>query len=276
MSDLGELYAACIVEYASAKENGLLAGGYSIFVKDARDAFNLPYDKQLFEEAFKKLEDMGVLTKYETKGVPMRYSVRRSAFDNAMVMEGNQLRRYESVVNASAASHAAASSTNFGGQRRKPTLLESYADLGSSRLSELLEAFEPELAQIGTAGEGGETALDEPMLAVEHDEALPLAAVEIDHSIIESTDWTGLSRRISQSDLQNISSKIVELNVAIVQSDADERTKINAIKRVNAVQSLLEAPDVPWRDVIAILSSPSLASFLTVLTTIQFILGFAN
>ncbi len=93
---------------------------------------------------------------------------------------------------------------------------------------------------------------------------------------VDSSIWTGLSKKISAQHLTEIQTKVAALNGAILQSDADDQTKLNAIKRVAAVQSLLEAPNVPWREVVEILNAPSMTAFLTVLNLIQFIFSLAK
>nr|MBP6581271.1 hypothetical protein [Sphingorhabdus sp.] len=112
-------------------------------------------------------------------------------------------------------------------------------------------------------------------VAVEFDEALSLAPSELPSSDIASVDWTGLSTKMSVAQLSEIKEKIATLSDAVVQSDADHQTKLNAIKRIQAVQLLLEAPDVPWREVVELLNSPYMAAFLTAVNIIQFIIGLA-
>jgi hypothetical protein len=93
---------------------------------------------------------------------------------------------------------------------------------------------------------------------------------------IDSTDWTGLSKKISASDLGEIRIRVTALKQSIIQSGTDEQTKLNAIARADAIANLLEAPDVPWREVVQILNSPALSAFLVVVNIIQFIIGLAN
>jgi|GEM_PF-5851675 len=93
--------------------------------------------------------------------------------------------------------------------------------------------------------------------------------------VIDSTDWTGLSKKVSAADLKEIKVRVVALKNSIIQSDTDDQTKLNALSRADAIVSLLEAPDVPWREVVQILNSPSLSAFLVVVNIIQFIIGLA-
>ena len=130
--------------------------------------------------------------------------------------------------------------------------------------------------QITSQGEYEAAGFGDNLVADEFDEALPLAAVEHLQIDFDSTDWTGLSKKVSIENLKHINQKISALNDAILQSDADAQTKLNAIKRVEAVQALLEAPDVPWRAVVEILNYPSITAFLTALNIIQFIIGLAK
>jgi hypothetical protein len=155
MEELDQLYAACIVEYATRQANGLLAGDFYVIGKDARDAFNLPYDEDIFRSALDILKRAGILRVYKREGVPTHYSLRRTDFDNAMIVEGNGQRRYQNRP-ANAAS-SAFSAALFGPQsnvaswygQRESTLLEAYADLGRSYLEQVIDAFEPKLAQVG-------------------------------------------------------------------------------------------------------------------------------
>lgn len=94
--------------------------------------------------------------------------------------------------------------------------------------------------------------------------------------LIDSTDWTGLGKKINKDNVTKIRRKSESLLKAIIQSDADAQTKIDACKRVEAVIVLLEAPNVPWRQVVDLLNHPSVAAFLTALNIIQFIIGLAS
>lgn len=94
--------------------------------------------------------------------------------------------------------------------------------------------------------------------------------------LIDSTDWTGLGKKISKQNTAKIRKKSESLLKAIVQSDADVQTKIDACKRVEAVIVLLEAPNVPWRQVADLLNHPSVTAFLTALNILQFIIGLAS
>jgi uncharacterized protein YegP (UPF0339 family) len=94
--------------------------------------------------------------------------------------------------------------------------------------------------------------------------------------LIDSADWTGLGRKISQENTKKIRKKTESLLKAIIQSDADVQTKLDACKRVEAIIVLLEAPNVPWRQVADLLNHPSVTAFLTALNILQFIIGLAS
>ncbi len=205
MSELGELYAACIVEYAGSQSKGTLAGNFMVFGKDARDAFNLPYHEDTFRDAFAVLKRVGALTEHKLKGVPTWYSVRRSDFDNAMIVEGTGRRRFES--SASYASGAAASLASILGTQRQPSLLESYADLGSEYLIDLLQAFEPQLvalsaedAPVETGGDGQRAAILPAYQVVPASDRLVLASDNLERAIA-ARDAT--ARLLAQLDVGN-------------------------------------------------------------------------
>jgi hypothetical protein len=94
--------------------------------------------------------------------------------------------------------------------------------------------------------------------------------------VVESVNWTGLAQSASPEYLIKIKEKANDLRVIIVQSDIDMQTRNNALKRVDAVVSLLEAPDIPWKEVVEILNSPFLSAFLAVTSLIQLISGMAS
>lgn len=93
---------------------------------------------------------------------------------------------------------------------------------------------------------------------------------------IDSTDWTGLGKRVSPEQARSIKLKAQELLCLIVQSDADSQTKTNAMVRVEAVIKLLEAPNVPWREIVYLLNNPSVTAFLAALNLLQLLLGIAT
>lgn len=92
---------------------------------------------------------------------------------------------------------------------------------------------------------------------------------------VDSTNWTGLAKAASPIKIQVIREKSLELQVAIMQSDADLETKSDACKRVEAVIILLEAPNVPWKEVVGLLNHPTVTAFLAAVSLIQFIIGLA-
>lgn len=93
---------------------------------------------------------------------------------------------------------------------------------------------------------------------------------------IDSTNWTGLSKKIGPKDVKAIREKSKLLQQAIMQSDSDIQTKMDACKRVEAVIVLLEAPNAPWPEIVRLLSHPTVASFLATLSLLQFIVGLAQ
>ena len=93
---------------------------------------------------------------------------------------------------------------------------------------------------------------------------------------IDSTDWTGLGKRIGPEQSIEIRKISKSLLSAIIQSDADIQTRTDACKRVEAVLLLLEAPNVPWREVVSLLNHPTVTAFLATLNLIQFIIGMAS
>jgi len=101
-------------------------------------------------------------------------------------------------------------------------------------------------------------------------------AESLSQSVIDSTDWTGLSKAITHHHSLVIRAKAKSLLLAIMQSDADIETRTDACKRVEAAILLLEAPNVPWREIVNLLAHPTVTAFLAALNLIQFILGFAQ
>lgn len=93
---------------------------------------------------------------------------------------------------------------------------------------------------------------------------------------VDSTDWTGLAKAVTPQKLQTIKEHSKALQVAIMQSDADIETKADACKRVEAVITLLEAPNVPWREVVSLLNHPSVTALLAAINLIQLIIGMGN
>lgn len=94
--------------------------------------------------------------------------------------------------------------------------------------------------------------------------------------VIDSTDWTGLGKRVGKNDAIRIRKSARSLLAAIVQSEADAQTKADACKRVEAVILLLEAPNVPWRQVVELLNHPTVTAFLAAVSLIQLILGMTS
>ncbi|ABF52701.1 hypothetical protein [Sphingopyxis alaskensis] len=93
---------------------------------------------------------------------------------------------------------------------------------------------------------------------------------------VDSVDWTGLASKASQAHIVEIRRNVIALQQAIMQSDASIDAKTDACKRVEAVILLLEAPNVPWRQIVELLNHSSVTAFLTALNIIQFIIGLAS
>ena len=92
---------------------------------------------------------------------------------------------------------------------------------------------------------------------------------------VDTTDWTGLSKAVGPQNLAIIRERTTALQLAIMQSDADIQLKTDACKRVEAVLILLEAPNVPWREVVSLLNHPAVTAFFATASIIQFIIGLA-
>lgn len=90
---------------------------------------------------------------------------------------------------------------------------------------------------------------------------------------VDSADWTGLGKKVSPDHAKIIRSKANELLAAIIQSDADEVTRLDACKRVEAVICLLDAPNTPWREVAMLLSHPAVTAFFAAISLLQFLVG---
>lgn len=116
----------------------------------------------------------------------------------------------------------------------------------------------------------------EPNLEKENLKSAVMNGNEISESLmdeIDSTDWTGVSQRIDAARLEQIKSQTNALLQTIQQSDCDDRTKVNAEKRIRAIVELVEAPDPPWKVIAELLSSPILTAFLNTATLLSIILG---
>ena len=114
----------------------------------------------------------------------------------------------------------------------------------------------------------------EPLLTEDGDFIILKDRAE-DPILVDSTNWTGLAKAVGPRQLQNIQDHTKALQIAIMQSDSDIQTKTDACKRVEAVLLLLEAPNVPWREVVGLLNHPSVTAFLAAVSLIQFIIGLA-
>jgi hypothetical protein len=91
--------------------------------------------------------------------------------------------------------------------------------------------------------------------------------------LVESADWTGIAARIGPTELGEIRDKVRALRDSIEQSPLDQRAKANALRRIEALQTLLEAPDPPWKAIIELLNSPLLTAFLNAAAIMTIIFG---
>jgi hypothetical protein len=147
MSELTEIYAACLVEYAGRQPDGALAGPFYTFGKDARDAFNLPYNEKVFKGAFSHLTEIGCLKEYRTWGVETYYKLSSKDFARGMEEVALGVRRFQTSNHVLAASNAA-TAAGSSLQPRSPTILESYADLGSGYLAQVLDSYEKHIQNL--------------------------------------------------------------------------------------------------------------------------------
>ena len=91
-----------------------------------------------------------------------------------------------------------------------------------------------------------------------------------------SANWTGISAKLSAEDKVKIGELSISLLAAVRQSDLEQRTKNTVLKHVEAVQTLLEAPEPPWKAIVDLLSHPALIAFLTAIQILQLIWGAAS
>ena len=92
---------------------------------------------------------------------------------------------------------------------------------------------------------------------------------------IEIIDWKEVENRLQSEGVAKVCQKVDELEQAIHQADLDDRTRVNALKRTNAIKSLLEAPDPAWKEIVLLLNNPVFGAMLNVIGLIQLILGSA-
>jgi hypothetical protein len=216
MSDLEEVVAACLVEYARSQGNGVLSGTFYVFGKDARDAFNLPYVESLFSEALNILEDVGVLNKYQQPKLPTYYRLEVTKFEYAFKNYALDERNYTL-------------SRNFDQRRFK--FLEAFADLGPDFLAEALESYEVEFQ-----------ALAESQPNHLADEAVVT---------VQSSSWTGLPNNFELASEQQ--SELVrkldeaEAGLADVAMSQEDRAQARAL--IIAARTLAEAPSPPYTQI---------------------------
>lgn len=93
---------------------------------------------------------------------------------------------------------------------------------------------------------------------------------------INSIDWTGLGKSVSEDQIIAIRESANQLRVVIIQSQLDENTRQNALKRVDAIIALLEAPNIPFKEIVELLNSQYFAAFLAAMSLAQLIFGLAS
>lgn len=143
---LAELYVACVVEHARENVDGILKGPFYVIGKEARDAFNLPYDEAIFRQVIEILEYLGALKIYRNPGMQSYYRLEVKKFDEVMRVS-TLVRNYRMI-------------SPF--EENSPTypFLESYADLGSDFLIDALSAHSDELNEIGVNGDSLDDGVD--------------------------------------------------------------------------------------------------------------------
>jgi hypothetical protein len=162
MNEISEIYAACLIEYARRQDNGVLKGTFYVFGKDARDAFNLPYSKKIYGECISRLVQIGCLKEYRTWGVETFYKLDSKEFDKAMQEVALGVRKFETsapFLDVAAAATTVSSSSLFP---KSTSIIESYADLGSDYLAEVLESYEQHILQLAEDDEEEAEQSDSP------------------------------------------------------------------------------------------------------------------
>jgi hypothetical protein len=109
-----------------------------------------------------------------------------------------------------------------------------------------------------------------------HDSLITSTATEpqvVYHPPIDSQDWTGIAVRMNAAKLVVVKDQVNALLLTIDQSDCDERTKRNARKHAQAVITLLEAPDPPWKVIVELLNNPIFTAFLNTAAVLSLIFG---
>ena len=92
---------------------------------------------------------------------------------------------------------------------------------------------------------------------------------------LASVEWNGVSRRLGDAGLKEIREKAMALRASVEQSDLDPRQRANALKHVDAVVDLLDAPDPPWEIVVDLLNNRYFSAILNAMAILQLITGLA-
>ncbi|WP_189338361.1 hypothetical protein [Sphingobium sp. SCG-1] len=80
---------------------------------------------------------------------------------------------------------------------------------------------------------------------------------------VDSAQWTG-RHKVSEAQRIAISALLLDLRREIESSKLSNTKKANALALVDAAQTLVDAPDPPWPEVMRLLRSPSLGNILAV------------
>ncbi|WP_299327826.1 hypothetical protein [Parasphingopyxis sp.] len=94
--------------------------------------------------------------------------------------------------------------------------------------------------------------------------------------VLDSIDWTGLGKAATPEQVNAVRASALNLKNVIIQSDVDDQTRLNALRRIDAVIALIQAPNTPWREVVQILNSQYFTAFLAVANIVQLIIGMAS
>jgi hypothetical protein len=223
MDNLNELYAACIVEYAGQQPERVLAGPSSLFLKDARDAFSLPYDRDLFASAMNVLEELRCLKKHTHPGMQSYYRLEVDKFAEAMKPQALDVRAYRIR-------------SDFTKDGRSFPFLESYADLGSFFLRDALETCEDQLSQIGADDESFEWTEVEPPLQEDREPIL-----------VDSSAWTGLPPdfQFTEERLQRLVTLLDTAERDLDSYPIPNSQKAQARAYILAAKELAQAPEPP-------------------------------
>ncbi|WP_373491536.1 hypothetical protein [Parasphingorhabdus sp.] len=242
-------YLAVMIVNRAVEEEGIIAPSDQ-FLGQFENMFGLQLSRQQLEGAIKILSECMILTKSNDPLAGEFLAIKTTSFQIFKQRVRSDLREYNRIVESAENEHtginrAEGRSYRYLDKYNKWPALRNYAEFGVAWIAKVVERLQN----------------NEPLESLVS--GLP----------ITSSSWTGISDRIGISEKQTIIEKIVSLRSAIEQSDLDEITKKNALARANAIESLLEAPDPPWREIVELLNSRYLCAFLNVTAILQIIFG---